>query len=133
MVPTDVHPLPSNAYMKLIRHDLVLAFHNAHLDRGQKPADVVDIHVTRLRFISDNTTPHFWSGFSMSANVLTHVTSTLTITNAEGRSLAVARIRPYDRDLSVFQQHIELDHLFPCRLQGMQKLRVIHNLIYFLV
>ncbi len=96
MVPTDVHPLPSNAYLKLIRRDLVLAFHDAHLDRGQKPADVVDIHVTRLRFISDNTTPHFWSGFSMSANVLTHVTSTLTITNSAGRSLAVARIKPYD-------------------------------------
>ena len=92
--PAYDHPLPAGAYLKMIRHELKEVFSSDHLGAGVKPAYIVNVNVSRLHFISDNEAHSFWGNFSM--NELTHVTSTLTIVNASGLSLASVKIKPYD-------------------------------------
>lgn len=86
--PAADHPLPTSAYMELIRFDLQQAFTNAHLGEGVKPAYVVNIQVTRLHFISDN-------GFGLPSD-LTHVTSVISFARHSEGVIGAIAIHPYD-------------------------------------
>jgi hypothetical protein len=87
--PGQYHPLPSLAYVKLIRYEFDKVFRTAHLNIGQKPAYVVNVRVDKLDFRSDN-------GLG-SSNEITHVTSILSILDPRsGLVIDPISIHPYD-------------------------------------